>query len=433
MHYKKIKNIAMGLLLTVGVSSLMAGPLIEKQQQALESAKSVWQQKNIPSGMQSTELRANTERDSGAENVSIYIENVNFDVVENIGFYIEKLSASLEPKVMGQPVVFDDVESFTINVHNGTVVLSPQVITDLFNKHILDYWPRPLDELTITTKDDYLEVDGDLKLWSWFPGIWLPTNLGGNIVLNADNKLVYEIDDVRVLGIPLYGLLSAVFIDLDLLLSIDREGAQLVDSVLELDHTAVFPPPTLAGRLASASLDSDGLRLVFADNEAATFNKPHVESDSYLWMQSGDPRLFGIVVVNGGVQVVSEDTSKPLRFNLYGYRKQVAAGTLKMAKNGDIIATIPSSIGPDYRASSVITENTEAVKATSSSPSVADKCINKAGFNICEETSSAVPKVAPLGEASLESMPMSTLQKAALKNKPAGTCFNRAGFEVACQ
>jgi len=403
MHYKKIKNIAMCLLLTVGASSsLMAGSFIEKQQQELESARAVWQQKSIPSGMQSTELRANTERDSGAANVSIYIENVNFDVVDNIGFYIEKLSASLEPKVAGQPVVFDDVESFTINVHNGTVILSPQVITDLFNKHILDYWPRPLDELTITTKDDYLEVDGDLKLWSWFPGIWLPTNLGGNIVLNGDNKLVYEIDDVRVLGIPLYGLLSAIFIDLDLLLSIDREGAQLVDSVLELDHTAVFPPPALAGRLASASLDSEGLRLVFADNEAATFNKPHVTSDSYLWMQSGDPRLFGIVVVNGGVQVISEDTSKPLRFNLYDYRKQVAAGTLKMAKNGDIIATIPSSTGSDYQATPSITKDTTAVKG-------------------------------PLVEAALEHMPMSTEAKVALKNKPAGTCFNRAGFEVACQ
>ena len=228
----------------------------------------------------------------------------------------------------GNPVVFDDVESFTINVHSGSVVLSPQVITDLFNNHILDYWPRPLDELTITTKDDYLEVEGDLKLWRWFPGIWLPADLGGKIVLNGDNKLVYEIDDVRVLGIPLYGLLSAIFIDLDLLLSIEREGAELVDSVLVLDHTSVFPPPALSGRIASASLDSDGLRLVFADNDSATFSKPSVAANSYIWAQSGDPRLFDIVVNNGTVQVLPEDASKPLRFNLYDYRKHVPALTV---------------------------------------------------------------------------------------------------------
>jgi len=429
MHYKKIIKIAMGLLLTVGVSSsLMAGSFSDIQQQKLKSARATWAESSIPSGMQSGALRATNERDSGAESVSIYIENVNFDVVENIGFYVEKLSATLEPKVAGQPVVFDDVESFIINVHSGTVVLSPQVITDLFNDHILDYWPRPLDDLTITTKDGYLTVEGGLKLWSWFPGIYLPAVLGGDIILSNDNKLVYEIDDVRVLGIPLYGLLSAIFIDLDLLLSIDREGAQLVDSVLVLDHRAVFPPPALAGNLASASLDSDGLRLVFADNESAQFNKPHVNSDSYLWMQSGDPRLFDIVVVNGGVQVVSDDTSKPLRFNLYDYRKQVAAGTLTMAMNGDIIATIPSADGPDYQASS-----------RSGSPPMSNDpapgCINRAGFNTCEEK--VVKRAAPVKTRMLKKAEavktLTTEDRLSLKNVEAGTCFNRAGFTIACQ
>lgn len=432
MHYKNITKIAMSLLLTVGVSgSLMAGSFIDKQQQDLNAARAVWQQKNIPSGMQSGDLRASSERDSGADNVSMQLHNVNFDVVDNIGFYIEDLNVTLEPKVAGNPVIFDDVESFTINVHSGTVVLSPQVITDLFNDHILDYWPRPLDELTITTKDNYLEVEGGLKLWSWFPGIYLPANLGGNIVLSADNKLVYEIDDVRVLGIPLYGLLSAVFIDLDLLLSIDREGAELVDSVLVLDHRAVFPPPALAGNLVSASLDSDGLRLVFADNEAATFSKPPVASDSYIWAQSGDPRLFGIVVVNGTVQIVAEDTSKPLRFNLYDYRKQVAAGTLKMAKNGDIIATIPSSEGPDYKAGPASASTATASKASAVAAEPAEGCINRAGFNVCEEVK-AVVAPAPVVMEAVKEMPLSTEARAMMKTKPAGTCFNRAGFEIAC-
>jgi len=197
--------------------------------------------------------------------------------------------------------------------------------------------------------------------------------------------------------------------------------------VLELDHTAVFPPPALAGRIASASLDSDGLRLVFADNEAAKFNKPHVDSNSYLWMQSGDPRLFGIVVVNAGVQVVAEDTSKPLRFNLYDYRKQVAAGTLKMAKNGNIIATVPSSDGPDYQAAT----STASMSALKSPAPVDDKCINKAGFNVCEEETNSA--VTPTIDMAVEVMPMSTEDKMALKTKAAGTCFNRAGFEVACQ
>lgn len=435
MHYKKITKLAMGILLTVGVSSsLMAGSFIDKQQEELNSARATWTEKNIPAGMQSGDLRPSSERDSGADNVSMQLKNVNFDVVDNIGFYIEELKVSLEPKVAGDPVVFDDVESFTINVHSGSVVLSPQVITDLFNNHILDFWPRPLNELTITTKDDYLEVEGGLRLWSWLvPGVWLPADLGGRIVLNADNKLVYDIDDVRVLGIPLYGLLSAIFIDLDLLLTIDREGAELVDSVLVLDHTTVFPPPAIAGKLASASLDSDGLRLVFANNEAAEFKAPPVAADSYIWAQSGDPRLLGIVVNNGTVQVVPEDTSKPLRFNLYDYRAQVAQGTLKMAQNGDIIATVPSSDGPDYQARPASESTGSSFSSSGSTAEPAEGCINRAGFNVCEEEA-ASEAVAPVVAADVSApTSLSTEEKMRLKDAKAGTCLNRAGFEVACQ
>ncbi|ORU89569.1 MAG: hypothetical protein A6F71_01005 [Cycloclasticus sp. symbiont of Poecilosclerida sp. M] len=439
MHYKKITKLAMCLLLAAGVSSsLMAATLIEKQQQELKAARAQWQQKNIPEGMQSGDLRAMSERDSGVENVSMQIKNVNFDVVENIGFYIEDLNVTLEPKTAGDPIVFDDVESFTINVHSGAVVLSSQVITDLFNQHILDYWPRPLNDLTITAQDDYLLVEGGLRLWSWLiPGIWLPAELGGKIVLNDDNKLVYEIDDVHVIGIPLFGLLSALFIDLDLLLSVDREGAELVDNNLELDHTKVFPPPALAGRLASATLNEDGLRLVFADNEAAEFSKPPVASDSYIWAQSGDPRLFGVVVNNGTVQVIADDTSKPLRFNLYDYRKQVAAGTIKMAKNGDIIATVPSAEGPDFKASKFVPSSSDG-GATKSAPAKAAApaagCITRAGFNVCEEPKPVKAK-APVAKkkAKPQVNSLSTEERASMKKDKAGTCYNRAGFETACQ
>jgi len=336
--------------------------------------------------MQTAELRPITERDSGAENVSIYLRNVNFDIVENIGFYVEELAASLEPKVPGNPVIFDDVESFTINVHKGSVVLSPQVIADLFNQHILDYWPRPMNDLKVKARDGYLEVEADIKLWSWFPGVWLPADLGGKIVLADDNKLVYEIDDVRLFGIPLFGLLNTLYIDLDLLLSVDRKGATLIDSVLVLDHTIVFPPPSLMGEIEATFIDEDGLHLSFAANKAATFVEPAVASDSYIWMQSGDPRLFGIVVNNGTIQVVSDDTSKPLRFNLYNYRKQVAGGKLRMNKAGDIIATLPSSEGPDYKPARSVT-SVSAKPKVSVEPLASlnvNSCINSIGFNVCE-------------------------------------------------
>ncbi len=321
-------------------------PAIEQQQQEYAQLKAVWEQEKVPSGLEQTPQREKSSRDSGHEGVALYIKNVNFDIVENIGFQVKELAVTLDPVNPGSPTAFDWVDDFVINIHHGEVTLSIEVIDALFNKHILDYEPRPLDQVSVTAEDQYLVTSTKLKLWNWFPGIWLPAKLGGNIIVEPQtNNLVYDLDDVRVVGIPLAGLLKLIRIKLTLLLEIDRPGAQLEAYSLALDHNTVFPPPAIGGTVEKSWLDEDGLHLSFNDNPDVSFSHPPIESDSYLWIQSGDAKLYGVVVTNGGVQVISDDDSSPLRFNLYEYREQVAKGILKMTEAGDIIATIPSYIG----------------------------------------------------------------------------------------
>lgn len=150
--------------------------------------------------------------------------------------------------------------------------------------------------------------------------------------------------------------------------------------------------------------------------------------------------MFDIVVNNDTVQVVAEDTSKPLRFSLYDYRKQVAAGSLTMAKNGDIVATVPSSDGPDNKAAAYTGEFSSPSTPASTEPAAG--CINRAGFNTCEEKV-VERKVIPRSDKKTSSVSkasakicesfLSTEGKMKLKDVKAGTCFNRAGFVIDCQ
>jgi hypothetical protein len=335
-----IATAALGFAALAGTAD--AQSLIQRQQQELMPMEKTWQRQSIPAGIQKEPLRPITQRDSGADSVSLSVKDVNFNVVGDIGFHVIDLVVRLEPVRPGEPIVFDDPRQFRINVQRGKVVVPVSSLDALFNEHVLAYWPRPLDDMSFRPEEGYLWADGGLKLWSWFPGIWLPAELGGNITLSEDNKLVYDPQDVAALGIPLGGLLRALGIPLDWLLSIDREGAKLDGSLLVLDHRSVFPPPEIAGNLSSAKVTPDGLELEFADNMEAAFEAPPLNRSSYLWIQSGDPKLFDIVVNNARVQVVNDREDERLTFNLYDYRKQVAAGVLNMKKDGTIIATIPS-------------------------------------------------------------------------------------------
>lgn len=319
-----------------------AQSLIDAQQTELRQKQPLWNTQRIPEGMQTGPLRKATARDSGAQALSLEANNVDFDVTGDIGFHIQHLAATLEPVTAGEPVQFDDPRTFVIHIHNGEVTLPPKALNALFNQHILEYAPRPLNDMKITTSDDGLAAEADLRLWSWFPGIWLGAKLVGPITLNQDNMLVYSPQDVRVLGIPLGGLLRTLGIKLSWLLSVDREGASLVGNDLILDHRKVFPPPALAGNIASAKLTEAGLQLTFADNPAAKFSKPPREAKSYLWIQSGDAKLFNVIATNANILIVDEKKDEVLHFNLYDYRRQVLAGTLFMGEDGSIVAQVPS-------------------------------------------------------------------------------------------
>ena len=319
-------------------------PDIAKQQAKYQKMKAIWEEKKVPSGLEQRPLRDRTSRDSGYEGATLHIVNVNFDMVDNIGFQIKELAVTLKPAIEGDPAAFDLVEEFSIKIHHGEIVVSPDSLSALFNKHIVDYEGAPLQSVEVIPEKDYLGTSTELKLWGWFPGAWLPAHLGGKIVVNEEtNELSYELDDVRALGIPLAGLLKALQIPLTALLDIDRPGAKLLDYSLALDYHNVFPAPAIDDRgIEKAWLDKAGLHLKFNDNPGVTFSSPPVESDSYLWLQSGDPRLYTVIVTNSGVQVVSDDKTKPLNFNLYDYRRQVSKGIVRMTPEGNIIATVPS-------------------------------------------------------------------------------------------
>lgn len=319
-----------------------AQTLIERQQAELKQMLPVWNTPRIPAGMQSGPLRSPVLRDSGTEVLSLRAHNVNFAVTGDIGFYVDELAASLEPVKPGEPVQFDDPRTFSIRVHHGEVIVPPKALTALFNQHILEYWPRPLDDMQVSTDEGALSAKGGLKLWSWFPGVWLGAKMTGPITLSKENELIFTPEDVRLFNIPLGGLLRTLGIKLSWLLSLEREGVELVDSHLVLNHRKVFPPPALAGNIASVSLSKAGLHLSFADNKMAKFVAPPERSKSYLWVQSGDAKLFDVIATNANVMIMDEKKDEVLHFDLYGYRKQVNAGKLYMDQTGTIIARVPS-------------------------------------------------------------------------------------------
>ncbi len=275
------------------------------------------------------------ERHSPGAAPLIHVENVDFYVSGRIGFHVRSLDAQMVPKKPGQPVDLDDPDQYDIRIIGGEVVEPWPAMAALFNDYLLDYEPRSLNDLQLKPVDGKLEVTGGIKLWNHFPGVWLPTTMSGTIVAKDERHLVYEPTSVKVLGVPQAGLLRALDIPLASLTPFTRKGVALKGDALVFDQYTVFPPPVLQGRLASAMVTDEGLVLKFKrDSSVAAARAPAGAGKSFVWIESGDVKMFNSLVTNARTFI--QDSSNPgvMKFDLYGYRGDVSKGTVRMGEDG---------------------------------------------------------------------------------------------------
>ncbi len=277
------------------------------------------------------------ERRSPVAAPLIHVRNVDFYLSGRIGFHVRSLDAQMVPRRPGQPVDLDDPDQYDIRILGGEVVEPWPAMEALFNDYLLDYAPRSLNDLTLTPVDGGLRVTGGIKLWNHFPGVWLPTALQGTIAARDERHLVYTPESVSVLGVPQAGMLKTLGVPLASLTPFARKGVALQGNQLVFDQHTVFPPPVLQGRLASATATREGLVLKFRREPGAALAQPPAQAgSSFIWMESGDIKMFNALVINGRTLIRDSARPGPMHFDLYAYRRDVSKGQVRMAEDGSL-------------------------------------------------------------------------------------------------
>lgn len=276
-------------------------------------------------------------RSSSVKRTAIDLRNVDFRFSGEIGFFVESAAATLAPKDPGESVDLDHIDRFIIRIHRGEVLLQSSDLTALFNQHILDYPNAPLKNISITTSAGRLTADARLIL-DKLPNFELRSRFAGTISLTADYKLTYELDDIRIFGVQVAGLLKKLRGGLPKLITVEREGVSLQDFSLLLNHRQMFPVLELEGDIAAVSLTEMGLHLRFADSPNVAFITPSSLGESYIWIQSGDPKLIGLVITNAQIAILPKAKTGPLKFDLYHYREQLSRATGRI--NADSLMTL---------------------------------------------------------------------------------------------
>lgn len=337
--------------------ALVVPGLVQAQQAEYQRLRAIWRRQQTPDGLPEAR-RDDTLRDSGAGAVGLHVRNVDYEIADGIGFHIESLAGALVPHEPREPVNFDDPEQYDIHIYAGRVTLDADQLDALFNRYVLAYAPRALSSVANQTRDGQLIVNVGARLFGFLsPAGGLPTQLVGPVHVTDDNSLAYTPDNITSLGLPLGWILAATGLKLATLTPLDRRGVRLTGNTLIMDPQNLFPAPGLViDHIDSARLSDQGLTLTFSSPHGTpTFDAPPVDTDSYIWMQSGDARFFSTVLVNTRLLLMNDD-HKRLHFHLYHYRAQTAAGRIDAEPDGTLIARVPNHFDIDDETPEV-TEN----------------------------------------------------------------------------
>ncbi|CAJ0704961.1 hypothetical protein LMG18090_04488 [Ralstonia mannitolilytica] len=330
-------------LVALGLAALVASalgraaeaPMASAQRKTLDTVRQQWTQRCDPSSGAPNASGPAVARNSGTAPPVVQMRNVDFRITGDIGFHVHQLTAQLVPRTPGQAVDLDDPGQFDIRILGGDVTVPKASLDALFNTYLLDYSPRSLNALSLTPGDGVLDVSGGLKLRNHFPGVWMPFGMRGTLELKESRYLVYTPTEARVMGIQTLALLKALGLQLSQLAPLDRGGAKLEGNTMVLDQYTVFPPPRLIGQMKTARVTPDGLVLGFGPAPALCAPAPS-DAASRIWIQSGDLKMYNVLVTNSRVLVTDTSTRGPLRFDLYHYREAAARGTTRMDADGTL-------------------------------------------------------------------------------------------------
>jgi hypothetical protein len=251
--------------------------------------------------------------------VAIEMRNVHLHISADAILEVKWLKGRLRSR-SANPPVFDDQNSYTMEVDDGEMSIDSQSLTALVN-HAFDYKGSALSDLRVTFEDGHLVERGTLK-----KGVSVPFSITANVGVTPDGLLSVHPIKVKSAGVPSTKLMALFGLDLaDILKSRPERGINFQNNDVFLDTTRMLPAPETKGRLANAFLRGNSLVEVFGKGGSAAART----TGNYIWFRGGSIRFGRLTMSDADLKLIDIDPRDPFDFYSARYNEQLVAGYSK--------------------------------------------------------------------------------------------------------
>jgi hypothetical protein len=264
---------------------------------------------------------ASSDSDGGA--VKVQMHNVVYHFTDQIAVHLINVGGSLVPTRVGHIPVFDDKNSFELQITAAEMTMDPQSLANVLNSHVFSAKDAPLKDIAVTIENGRLKVKGKLHKKG---DIGFETE--GQLSATADGKIRLHAEKIKALHLPVKGLMDLFGLDIaDLIKNGKVRGVQAEKDDLILDPAEILPPPKISGKITDIHLEGNNIVQIFGEPKKYPWIK--IAAQNYMAYR-GNKLQFGKLLMSDTDLVLIDPAPKdPFDFYLDRYKDQLVAGYSK--------------------------------------------------------------------------------------------------------
>jgi len=260
--------------------------------------------------------------------------NVLFRYSPELAIHIVRLRGKLVPSGGHSVATFNDPASFKIAIEAAELRMTTDQLEALMNARVASSPKAQVKDVRISVSGDQLLINGVMK-----NGLRVPFHAAAKVAITDDNRIRIDLHQVKVVGVQVKGLLDALGLSIEDLVSQKGLNGMSVDGdSFLIDPQTVFPPPQIEARLKDVRIAKDGIVLQFGAGAPQLMMGEH---GNYIAIRGGKIEYGRDEMFDSDLTMIDTTPADPFEFYLGQYWRQMVAGSIKVTPNKALRIRVP--------------------------------------------------------------------------------------------
>ena len=252
--------------------------------------------------------------------VAVEMRNVMYHYTDKVAVHIRTLHGELVPK--GELPVFDDKESFTLQIAAAEIAMSTDNLANVMNSYVFARPDAPLKDISVRVENGSLKIKGKLHSKG---DVAFETE--GHLSSTADGMIRLHTEKMKALHLPVKGIMDLLGVKIaDLINTGKVNGVKVDENDIILDPATLLPPPHISARVSAVRVEGNNIVQVIGRVTGANAGRV---TGNYMAYRGNELRFGKLTMTDTDMVLIDMDPKDPFDFYLDHYKAQLVAGYTK--------------------------------------------------------------------------------------------------------